>query len=307
MADLNIVKAGIPQIDDCKILTRLKAFLVDQGVVATLEHTFRDRKGNPQDLSEWLASGTSESLSASTSSSSTPPAGVVKLRVKEWMGKGSGSRNPIWDVYGDAVDASVGTVRVELEPEIVERAGIYELNWAVVNDAGRPIVIDRGILSVEKSMFPVNLVNVYKDLGPPTIQEVRMRLMDSSKNENLLLDDIEFKDEQILQAMYEPVRFWNEVPPPIETFTTRTFPFRGAWISGVLAQLHLTMANHYRRNVFRGAAGGTSDKDKEREYLAEGQRLWGEYQAWVYNKKTEINLRKFSGANPSQYAGRTGW
>lgn len=304
---LNIVKAGIPQIDDCKILTRLKAFLVDQGVVATLEHQFRDRKGNPQDLSEWLASGTSESLSTSTSSSSTPPAGVVKLRVKEWMGQGSGDRNPIWDVYGDAVDASTGVVRVELEPEIVEKAGIYELNWAVVNDAGRPIVIDRGILSVEKSMFPVNIVNVYKDLGPPTIQEVRMRLMDSSKNENLLLDDIEFKDEQILQAMYEPVRFWNEVPPPIERFTTRNFPFRGAWIQGVLAQLHMTMANHYRRNVFRGAAGGTSDKDKEREYMAEGQRLWQEYQAWVYNKKVEINLKKFAGANPSQYAGRTGW
>ena len=33
-----IVRPGIPEIDDCKILTRLKAFLVDQGVCATLEH-----------------------------------------------------------------------------------------------------------------------------------------------------------------------------------------------------------------------------------------------------------------------------
>ena len=301
---MSIVKAGIPKMDDCKILTRLKAFIVDQGVVPTLEHTFRDRTGNPQDLSEWLASGTSESAS---SSSSAAPAGVVKLRIKEWMGWGTGARNPIWDVYGDAVDAATGVVRVELEPDIVEKAGIYELNWAVVDENGRPKVIDRGIMSVEKSMFPVDLINVYKDLGPPTIQEVRMRLMDSSKNENLLLDDIEFKDEQILQAMWEPVRFWNEVPPPIERFTTRTFPFRGAWITGVLAQLHMTMAMHFRRNTFRGAAGGTSDKDREKEYMAEGQRLWSEYQAWVYNKKVEINLKKFSGSNPSQYSTRSGW
>ncbi len=300
-----LVKAGIPEMDDCKVLTRLKAFVVDQGVCATLEHTFRDKTGNPRDLSSWLDSGTSESGS---SSSSVPPAGTVKVRVKEWLGSGPSScRNPVWDVYGDAQNASGGVVRATLEPAIVEQAGIYELNWAVMDENGRPVVIDRGLLSVEKSMFPVELVHIYKNLGPPTLQEVRMRLMDSSKNENLLLDDVEFKDEQILMAMWEPIRAWNESPPPIETYTTRNFPFRGAWISGVLGQLHLVAANHYRRNVFRGAAGGTSDKDKEKEYLAEGQRLWQEYLAWMLNKKVEINLKKFAGQSRSQYSNLSGW
>ncbi len=304
--DLKLVKAGIPEMDDCKILTRMKAFLVDQGICATLEHVLRDRRGNPINLAGWLASSVSESASAS---SSVSPAGVVKVRIKEWMGTGPSTvRNPIWDVYGDAVDASIGQVRATLEPEIVEQAGIYELNWVVVDDAGRPVVLDRGIMSVEKSMFPVNIRHVWENLGPPTIQEIRMRLMDSSKNENLLLDDIEFKDEQILMAIWEPIRLWNESPPPIRPIhTTRTFPYRGAWMTGILGQLHMIAGNHYRRNVFRGAAGGTSDKDKEREYMGEGQRLWQEYTAWMLNKKVEINLRGFVGHNSSPYAGRPGW
>lgn len=306
--DLTLVRSGIPEMDDCKILTRLDAFLVDQGVCATLEHVFRGRNGNPVDLSGWLVGATSESLSTSTSSTA-PPAGTVKVRIKEWMGQSLNPvRNPIWDVYGDAVDPGAGIVRFTLEPEIVEHAGIYELNFGVMNESGRPVAVDRGILSVEKSLFPEDLNLARRDLGPPTIQELRMRLMDSSRNENLLLDDVEFKDEQILMALWEPVRLWNETPPPIERYDTRTFPFRGAWIQGVTAQLHLMMANHFRRNVFRGAAGGTSDKDKEREYMAEGQRLWAEYTAWLHNKKVECNLRKFAGQSRSTYSSyRPGW
>jgi len=300
-----IVRAGIPEMDDCKILTRLKAFIVDQGVCATLEHTFRDRLGRPVNLSNWL---TGSSASASASSSAQAPAGAIKVRVKEWLGDApDAGRNPVWDIDGVAADPVGGIVRVTLEDTLVERAGIYELSFAVVNTAGRPLAVDRGLLSVEKSLFPVDLRYAREELGPPTIQEVRMRLMDSSRNENLLLDDVEFKDEQILMALWEPIRLWNETPPPIQRFTTKTFPYRGAWVSGVLAQLHLMMANHFRRNTFRGAAGGTSDKDKEREYLAEGTRLWQEYTAWLHNKKIELNVKLFAGASISSYYARGGW
>lgn len=306
----NVVRAVIPEMDDCKILTRYKAFLVDQGVCADIEHQFRDRKGNPVDLTPWLANSTSVSVSGSNStSSSTPPAGTVKARIKEFLGRTtSACRNPIWDIYGEATDAENGIVRLTLEAGVVERAAIYEVNWAVVDENGRPIILDRSVMSVERSMFPIDIRHAYTDLGPPTIQEVRMRLMDSSKNENLLLDDVEFKDEQILMAMWEPIQYWNECPPPLRPlYTTRDFPFRGAWISGVAAQLHMLAANHYRRNVFRSASGGTSDKDKEREYMSEGMRLWEEYKAWVMTKKVELNLKAFSGSNRSPYSTRVGW
>lgn len=320
VAAAGVVRAEMPQMDDCNVLTRLKAFVVDQGVCAVLEHVFRDRRGNPVDLSAWLtdcqavsaslsasSSGSGSSSSSSSCSTAGTPAGVVKLRIKEWLGAGtSPERNPFWTAYGEAYDATAGVVRVRLPAEAVEQAGIYELNWAVVNETGHALLIDRAIMSVDKSLFARDPAIVTRNLGPPTLQEIRMRLMDSSRTENLLLDDVEFKDEQILQAVAEPVRLWNETPPPIRTFTTRDFPFRGAWFQGIIGQLHLTAATHYRRNLLRQTVGGGADKDKEREYMAEGQRLWAEYVAWVKDKKVEINLRLFSGRVDSMYSNLLG-
>ena len=302
-----VVRAEIPELDDCPILTRLKAFVVDQGVEATLEHTMRDRKGKPVDLSAWLADPVSESGSSSTSS---PPAGTVKIRVKEWLGEGmSESVNPIWEEWGEPVNPEKGIVQATLTEGMVENAGIYEINWAVINDSGRPVMIDRALMSVERSLFPVALETLYTNLGPPTLQEIRMMMMDSSKNENLLLDNVEFSDEQIMLALTKPIRMWNETPPPIERFTTRNFPFKGAWTSAALGELHIMMAHHYRRNMLQHQAGGVAvnDKNKEREYMAEGQRLLQEYAAWLSNKKVEINVKKFCGQSPSAYSSRSGW
>ncbi len=56
-------RAGIPNVDGCEVLTRLKAFVVDQGVSTTLEHVFRDSNGNPVNLSSLFGSE-GESLSS---------------------------------------------------------------------------------------------------------------------------------------------------------------------------------------------------------------------------------------------------
>jgi len=198
-------------------------------------------------------------------------------------------------------------VRATLTNKMVDRPGIYNLSWAVLDENGRPVAVDRGIMTVERSLFPLDEAQAHKDAGPPSLQEIRMRLMDSSPSENMLLDDVEFKDEQILLAIFEPVRYWNETPPPIRKYNTRTFPFRGAWVTGIMAQLHMMAAAHYRRNVLRSAVGGGSDLDREREYMAEGMRLWQEYQAWVSNKKVELNLKLFSGQSISPYSGLGRW
>jgi hypothetical protein len=265
------------------------------------------------DLSTWLATPVSESISGSVSYSEPAdrhPAGTVKIRVKDWLGEGvQVSTNPIWESYGEPMHPSKGLVRADLSADMVEHAGIYEVNWAILNEQGHPVVVNRSIMSVERSLFPSDLTTLYKNHGPPTLQEVRMLLMDSSANENLLLDDIEFKDEQIMLAMTKPIQTWNETPPPIEVYTTRNFPFRGAWAKGVAAELHLMAANHYRRNRLQHSAGGVTvdDKNKEREYLAEGMRLKQEYEAWLSNKKVQLNIRRFCGSNSSEYSFREGW
>lgn len=303
-----VVRAGIPALDGCPVLTRLKAFFVDQGVCATLEHVFRDRvTGLPANLSGWLTAH--QSMSASVSA--LAPAGTVKLRVKEFLGSGyDATRNPVWEQWGEAQDPAGGVLRAQLTPDMVEHAGIYDLNWAVVDERGRPVAVDRGLLSVERSLFPVFADTLARNLGPPTLQEVRMGLRDSSAHEGgNMFDDVEFGGEEIALALAEPVRLWNESPPPIERYTTRDFPYRGAWLSGVKGQLHLQAANFYRRARMATQGGGVQldDRNKEREYLQEGQRLWQEYTSWMLTKKVEHNLRRFSGAAPSPYAGRSGW
>lgn len=303
MADLRIIQPGMPNIDDCPILTRLKAFVVDQGVCGTLRHTFRDRKGLPVDLSAYF--GESESSESSSNSNSiSADSGTIQLKLKEWLGCGSSSAsNPIWTVDGAIVDAGAGLMEATLDEAIVKKAGIYELNWAVLVDDS-PIAVDRGVLSVERSMFITDLSVLYKNLGPPTLQEVRMLMMDSYSSENQFLDDVEFKDEQVLLAMVKPVEAWNEALPPIRTYTTRDFPFRGAWAQGILGQLHMMAAANYRRNFTQGV---NPDKDKERQYMAEGQRLWQEYLTWMQHKKISINARLFAGNVQSAYAARAGW
>lgn len=298
-----IVTATIPELDNCPILTRLKAFIVDQGSAVTLEHVFRDKTGNPVDLSAWLSTPSSQSMSQT-------PAGTVKIIVKEWLAEGAQPIiNPIFEAWGEGISPSNGVVRAALTEDMVETAGIYEINWAVLNELGRPVIIDRGIISVERSLFPVSIDVLYKNLGPATLQEIRMMMMDSSPNENLLLDDIEFNDEQILLALAKPIRQWNETPPPIMQFTTRNFPYKGAWTSAVLGELHMMAAHKYRRNRLQHSAGGVTidDLNKEREYMAEGQRLLQEYTSWLLNKKISLNMKLFVGQAPSQYSHRSGW
>ncbi len=304
VAELSVVRAEMPVMDGCRILNRLNAYVVNQGVTATLEHVWRDREGNPVDLSAYLQDH--DSLS-----SSVPAIGRVVLRVKDWLGVanvGSCTR-PIWEVEGEGWDAEAGVVRAKLTDIIVSEAGIYQLSWAVTDENDQILSTQEAVMSVERSMFSPDALSRYRNLGPPTLQEVRMMLMDSSRSENTLLQDVEFKDEQILLALTKPVEAWNEALPPIKTFTTRNFPWRGAWMDGVCGQLHMIMANHYRRNRLKHSAGGVTidDKNKEAEYLQEGQRLWQKYIDWMLNKKISINIKSFFSSSLSQYSGGTGW
>jgi hypothetical protein len=199
-------------------------------------------------------------------------------------------------------------MRATLPASLTERAGIYELHWAVMRD-GRAVGVSQAMLSVERSLFPSRRRTLREPGGSLTLGEIRLAIMDDPAS-NLLLDDVEFTDAQILQAIAAPVRKWNEEPPPIRRFSTRDFPFRGAWLVGVRGELHEMAATGYRRNFLPATAGGVSvpDKGKEREYLAEAARLKDEYFAWLQRKKYEINIKLVYSDVPSVYSATwNGW
>lgn len=304
-----IITAGIPELDDCKIATRSKAFIVPQGMTATLEHTFRDRKGNPMDLSSIFPEIVVVTSSASASSSAT---GYGKLRVKEAIASGySDNTNPNWEIDITSPDPANGVLQAVLPSSLVEYSGLYRISWGIFSSANKLLGVDDSFILVERSLFPASNDTLRNDLGPPTIREIRQQIMDSSASENILLDDVEFSDDQILHAMTKPISDWNLTPPPIVSaqFTTRDFPYREPWLRAIGGHLHIMAGNHYRRNRLPHQAGGMEidDKNKEREYMAEGQRLLQEYAVWLQNKKIEINTKLIYGVQESSYTIRYGW
>jgi hypothetical protein len=302
MEDLNVVRAGIPDIFGCPVLTRVKAFIVDQGSYVMLEHQFLDRSGRVIDISPIVGGPEpSDSISVPTGK------GYVKLRIKEPIATGMNPRvNPIWEVSCGEIDPVQGIVRsTGLPTKTVEKPGIYELSFGVFDVQNRLLVVNKGMMSVERSIFPHTNQELYHGTQPITLQELRMFIMDSSPAENPRLADVEFGDEQIMLAYTKPILYWNEIPPPIVKFTTRTFPYRHHWQIGIQAELMKIAAYFYRRNNQKLAAAGVQadDLNREREYLAEGVRLWKEYADWCITEKIAINARGVAGAISSPYLG----
>lgn len=296
---LDVVRAGIPSYDDCPALTRANAFLVPQGVLSTVEHVFRDRAGRPVDLSDYLDPAASESDSESSSGSASHS---VVLMVSEPL---TTSDTTMWRIAGEAADAANGVLRATLPAAAVEHAGIYLLSWGILAANDLPIAVNSGILSVERSQFASDARVNLQAKGPPTFNEIRMALLDSSAAENYWLDDVEFHDDQIAYAVVRPIRQWNESPPPMRRhrYSTRNFPFREAWLKAILGHLFTTAAHNYRRNHVNHSAGGVAlnDKDKERNYLAIGQQLLREWDVFVATKRTQLNIAQVSGYVGSDY------
>ena len=291
----DVVQAGIPAKDGCPILTRIKAFLVYEGHCATLETTLRDRQGRPVNLAEVVVS---ESESVSTSQH---VAGDIVVRIKEMVGCASGP-SKVYELTGELTDDVNGTVRVPLTTDIVNRAGIYQLNWAFMEN-GRPVLINEGLLSVERSLFG-GLDSPKHVTGPPTINELRMHIMDSSGAENLLLDDVEFGDEQIAMALIKPIEYFNEINPPIlQRYTTHNFPWRSHWLDAATGYLMQFAAHNYRRNRLAINSGGTNidDQNKEKEYLVASKLMLDQWKDFAAMKKLALNMQACTGSIGSAY------
>ena len=291
---LGIITAGIPVIDDCEVLTRMKVFVTQLGVVPTLEHTLRDQAGQPLDVSEYFDTSEAEGHDS-----------TVVLRCKELVAE-VGTRNPVLEVTGDCLDPVSGLLQFDLTRAMVKQAGIYQLSVALKNPDGDIKHIENPLLWVERSLFGATTKD--NSFGPPSMQELRQALMDSA-GENVLLDGSEFFDDQLAFAVGRPIEQWNSDPPPLRPLQdTRTFPFREQWLRAICGHLLVAAANNYRRNHLPYQAGGMSidDKNKEGPYLQTGLKLLEDWTAWVRAAKYRINTASFDGQIGSTYGALAG-
>lgn len=293
---LDVIEAGVSQVDDCPVLTRIKTFLVDEGVAATLQHTFIDRTGSAVDLSQ-------DSTSDDSATSASASDDTVVLRVKEFTGPLDSSRVLLVAIAGTITAASAGTVRATLPSAIVNKSGLYQLSWGFFRD-GVLLYVNAGLLSVERSLYGAWTAPTDHQLGPPTIGEIRMQLMDSHSAENVLLDDVEFGDDQIAMAVVKPIMEFNEMNPPLGfIYTTLDFPYRNAWLDAIVGYLLQFAAHNYRRNRLSTRAGGVTvdDKGKEPEYLRASELAVRNWRDWALRKKVEINAMQAVGTVSSTY------
>ena len=291
---LDIITSEIPVKDGCPALTHVKMFKATLGEEPTLEHVFRDKQGRPLDLSAYFSSGSDSDVESDTQ---------IEVRLKEVISPAASGCNPLWQLTGQIVTPAAGVAHIELEKKVIPAAGIYQLNVALKQGA-KILKVDTPYLWIDRSLFGDPTYDPSYLAGPPTLEEIRNRIYDSGASDNFLLNDVEFTDSQIAQAICHPVQLWNETTPQIDPFyDSRSFPYPEHWLKGICASLFMTAAHNYRRNSMPTNAGGIAITDKEKEvpYLRMAQQLQQEYRDWMIHAKVEINTSRFGGIFGSSY------
>lgn len=305
-ADLDLIQEQVEFQDDCPIMPKLNAFLTARGQHATLEKIFRNRKGEPVNLTSCGCVPVSESASESIEDLFCG----VKVRIMEILG--IDSNEPVREVEGEITDPSNGKMRVVLPLEVLNFPAIYRLEWGIFVD-GLVVATCQSYLFVEAGLFGFNLPSdatlETRQFGPPTILEIRMSIRDNMGENVLLEGDVEFSDAEIVFAITRPIREFDERPPPLSTrYTTRKFKWKEYWLKGIQANLYHMAAMWYQRNRLQVTTGGLTidDLNKQREYLVASQLVRKEWNDWVIHKKVELNARDFVSTTGSTYGGYGG-
>lgn len=288
----NVVTPNQPCEEGCPILIKQRAVLLDKGVSAVIDWPLRMRDGKAANL-ENCDDPSSVSVSTSASLWEAVAEGTIVVRFSDCDFGGA-----IYEIEGTVQDTTDGTVRFTPPDEVIEQAGIYQMSIGVRDEYDRIIFHEPGLLSVEPSLFG----DYTQTTGPPTVRDLRMHLRDTAI-ENDLLGDVEFDVSEIVYAVTQPIRQWNETPPPVARHNCRSFPYAFHWRQAIVGELLRTAAHHYMRNEFTASHGGISGnfKNKHQQYLQLAEVYSTEWRRFIKAKKVELNAAGAYGSLDSLY------
>lgn len=250
--------------------------LIDPNTGATLDLS-------TYDIGPCGESSSSSSSSPSSSSSGSAEKHGVEIILKEW------NDNLLYYCEFAEVksceDAKRGVVYVPYSPSFIPKPGAW-LAQASVWSHGTLVKIYPFYWEVSPNL-------AIHERGPLTIPEVRMAMRDVCAEANFLIDSVECHKEEIIYAIRRPIEYWNEVPPPVQTFSPRNFPFRYHWMNATIGELLGIVGLWLRRNDLDYSAGGLTvmDTKKWEFYIERSNALKAEYKEFVLNKKIEINIQ----------------
>lgn len=186
-----------------------------------------------------------------------------------------------------------GKVSLKLTPKQVDyNEGVWYAEFLVYE--GTAVTHNyRAYLCIRKGM-----TGSHSGPHPVTVMDVRLALMDTSPEMNTLLDDLEYSDMMILNAVERAIDEWEETPPRLSRhFDATTFPFREHLIKGAVGYLLQSVMYRYMRNRMQYSAAGLSfDKnDKGNVYLSLSQQARLEWKNFIAAMKTSMNMEEVFG------------
>lgn len=274
----NLEIANRTFVDKVPIDAKPRVFNINVHQDATLDFIFTDDVGNPQNL---------ESL----------PGIGFKAFIRESVAHGH-----IRQLEVKIIDAERGKLQIHVSSKDSRMPGIF--NGSVIC---YPLDNDRAIIKECPFYLYITYgINSSDTRGPLSLTELRLYLRDSSPEENLLIDGLNFTDEEILLATKLTIQKFNDLPPRenYPLFNSTNFPFKSILIEGILGQLFFMAAEYHRKNNLQYSAGGVSlnDKNKEPNYLQAGNQHWQEFLSLAKAEKVKMNMDLNWGIIPSAYS-----
>jgi len=186
--------------------------------------------------------------------------------------------------YGDPKN---GEVEIVLKPCTFDNPGLYLAELSLITDAKIQQLYNFYIEAAPTLAWST-------DRDPITIEEVRLWARDNSAADNYLLDEVEYKDTEIVAAIRRAVDMWNSTPPVMTAYTYNpsTFPYRSQWLDVTIGFLMNIASLNYLRNGLPSQAGGVSIDDKlskYQPYAQEAKMRIQEFKDWMKMIKPQLN------------------
>jgi hypothetical protein len=280
--------ANETSLEGCPDPTAGRAVVLSGGHATRVCHQFRDGSGTPVDLLAYLDEVELPPPADDDDEPSPPPSTAHRVHFADAV-CGAGR---IITVDGEIdEDGDPSRVCFTVPDSVANHPGIYQAELIVVDAAGRPQASDSTLISVERSLHLRTLRPGDSLRGPLTLGEIRTQLRDFPVL-NSYWQNVEFSDAEILHAIIEPIRCFNETLPRVLSYGPANFPFRHNWLQAVCAALLRISANSYMRNSRRITYGDnktTDDRDKFSAYAQMAETKWREYQMFCSQQQVAAN------------------
>lgn len=209
----------------------------------------------------------------------------VELAARPTMRGGATGR----DLHVPCTFTDDGRVSLHLSPkETSGNQGVWFAEVRCLDSEGRLVQSHRAYLCIRKGIDD-------RSSGPRAVtpMDVRLALMDTSPEANELLDDLEFSDALILEAVQRAVDEFEETPPMLaRRFDATNFPWHEHLVKGAVGFLLQAVAHRYIRNRLQYSAAGMSmdSSDKGPAYLQLAASARSEWRAFIAAMKTSLNM-----------------